>query len=304
MVFVILPKIFNTKTVEKIVNLYVKTIIMHINTKLKYKKKDDSKVQVLLVLIDGLRPDAITKKYCPIIYSLAESGVCAKNAFTLNPPITLPSILSMFYSADSSEHGIVHNNWDEYSCKKPSLMKVLEGQGYKTAFINSWPTFYRLRTQFTEYILAGEGTEDPKDDLVVAEIAEKYIQKNGLDFLVVYFGGVDILGHKHGWMSEEYLNQVGVIDKFLGDILKKAHPDCTTFIVSDHGGEDYNHDNALSDKIMRITWIAQGTKIKKGYILEKNITHLDLAPTITGMYSIEADLLWAGESVASEISYL
>lgn len=272
--------------------------------KLKYKKKNDSQVQMLLVLIDGLRPDAITEKNCPTLYLLAKEGVWAENAFTLNPPITLPSFLSMFYSSDASEHGIVHNNWDEFSCKKPSLMKVLEGQGYKTAFINSWPTFYGLRTQFTEYILAGEGTAGPKDDLVVAEIAKKYVQKNSLDFLVVYFGGVDILGHKYGWMSQEYFNQVGVIDKFLGDILKKAHPDCTTFIVSDHGGEDYNHDNALSDKIMRITWIAQGAKIRKGHILEKNITHLDLAPTIAEMFGVESDSLWTGESVASEIRYL
>lgn len=283
-----------------IVSFVINIIAMGIDTK-KSINKNNGQVSVLLVVVDGLRPDAVTEKNCPTLYLLAKEGVWAENAFTLNPSITLPSFLSMFYSSDASEHGVILNSWDGFSCKKASLMQQLKKHGRTSTFINSWPIFNRFRTQFKEYIFIGEGAFNLQDDLLVAESAERYIQMDGLDLLVVYFGGVDIVGHKYGWMSQEYLNQVGVVDEALNSILKKAHQDCTTFVVSDHGGYGNNHNDTSDKLIMRTTWLVHGAKIRRGHILEKEITHLDLAPTIVEMFGVESDSLWAGESVASEI---
>ena len=67
---------------------------------------------VVLMMIDGLRPDAISPARCPNLEALRRSGAWTFKAQSVMPSITLPCHMSIFHSIPPSQHGIISNdNW-------------------------------------------------------------------------------------------------------------------------------------------------------------------------------------------------
>src|SRR5690349_13962728 len=65
--------------------------------------------RVLLVSIDGLRPDLVLRAKAPMIVSLMDRGCFSLWATTTAVAITLPSHTSMLTGVTPSEHGIDWN---------------------------------------------------------------------------------------------------------------------------------------------------------------------------------------------------
>ena len=85
------------------------------------------------------------------------------------------------------------------------------------------------------------------------------------DFCFVYLGVVDIAGHNHGWMSAEYIEQIGIADRAIGILLRQLETanllDRYFILVqSDHGGHDKTHGTDMPEDLT-IPWIAAGAKV-------------------------------------------
>lgn len=67
--------------------------------------------KVILISIDGLRPDAVETCGHPFVNTLRENGCYSPDASSVVPPVTLPAHTSIFYSVPPIRHGIITNDY-------------------------------------------------------------------------------------------------------------------------------------------------------------------------------------------------
>jgi hypothetical protein len=67
--------------------------------------------RVLIISIDGLRPDLIDLAPMPILSALMQEGAYTLNAQTIHPSATLPAHASMLTGLCPDQHGV---NWNDY----------------------------------------------------------------------------------------------------------------------------------------------------------------------------------------------
>ena len=67
--------------------------------------------KVVLVLVDGLRPDGLLKCGNPFAQTLIEKSSHAPDAASVFPSVTLPCHMSLFHSVDPDRHGILTNTY-------------------------------------------------------------------------------------------------------------------------------------------------------------------------------------------------
>jgi predicted AlkP superfamily pyrophosphatase or phosphodiesterase len=110
------------------------------------------KEQVILISIDGLRPDFYLNKDwpAPILQHMAKNGVHAKAVKGIFPSVTYPSHTTIISGLPPSDHGIYYNSpfepdgatgkwyWEYESIKTPTLFSLSREAGLTSAAI-SWP---------------------------------------------------------------------------------------------------------------------------------------------------------------------
>ncbi|HEU0293269.1 MAG TPA: alkaline phosphatase family protein [Anaerolineales bacterium] len=252
---------------------------------------------VVFIMLDGVRPDALTTANCPTLNSLHGRGASTMQARSVMPSITLPCHTSIFHSVPPTRHGISSNTFVPMARPLPGLVEVARAAGKRVAFFYNWEQLRDLaRPGNIHYSYFRDSAYQPDgDDETVLE-ATRFIQKDKPDFAFIYIGTVDTVGHDYGWMSDEYLNQLNHIDSLLGDFFASLPADYASIIHSDHGGHDRNHGTG-SDEDMLIPWMAAGPGIKKGYTIQSPVSLLDTAPTIVRLLDIQPHREWEGRCV-------
>ena len=202
------------------------------------------KPTVVFVMIDGLRPDAVTQEHCPALAALLARGAYSLQAVSVMPCITLPCHMSIFHSVPPTRHGVTTNDWSPMARPLPGLVDVIHAAGLRAAFIYNWEPLRNLNQPGTlsfSYFRYNVHTSD--GDLVNADIAARIIADDRPDFTFVYFGTVDETGHAYGWLSAEYLAQITKVDRALNSVLQALPDDAYILIQSDHGrGHDHSVD--------------------------------------------------------------
>src|SRR5437762_7656917 len=74
--------------------------------------------RVVVISLDGLRPDAITTTFAPTLLRIAKEGAATATAETQFPSLTLPSHTSMVTGLTPEHHGI---NWNDDTTSHPSV---------------------------------------------------------------------------------------------------------------------------------------------------------------------------------------
>ena len=69
------------------------------------------KDKVILISIDGMRPDGMLKCGNPFVEKLKRISSYTFNARTVNPSVTLPCHMSLFHSVTPERHGIITNTF-------------------------------------------------------------------------------------------------------------------------------------------------------------------------------------------------
>src|SRR5215510_7057378 len=164
---------------------------------------------VIFIMLDGVRPDAITTANCPTLNSLRERGASTFQARSVMPSITLPCHTSIFHSVPPTRHGITSNDWRPMARPLPGLFDVASAAGKRCAFFYNWEELRDLgRPGSLEMSYFRDTDRQPDGDQIIAEEAVRYLAAAQPDFAFVYLGTVDSAGHHYGWMSEGYLAQV------------------------------------------------------------------------------------------------
>ena len=254
-------------------------------------------MSVVLVLIDGLRPDAIDLARTPRIAALAQRGAATMRASSIMPSITLPCHTSIFHSVPPGRHGITTNDWRPMARPLPGLFDLASAAGKRCAFFYNWEELRDVgRPGSLEMSYFRDTDRQPDGDQIIAEESARYLAAAQPDFAFVYLGTVDNAGHHYGWMSEGYLAQVATVDAALGALLDALPAESSVLLQSDHGGHERNHGTELPED-MTIPWIVAGPGIRQGHTIEAPVSLLDTAPTLARLLRIAPHRDWEGRCV-------
>ena len=234
---------------------------------------------VVIVSIDGLRPDVITPDM-KALHRLFLQGSSAKVARTINKSATLPSHASMVSGVDSTEHGLDFNAYkpDRGNITRPTLFSVAHGAGLPTYMFVGKAKLKHLLGKPTDAELKIAGIHCKR---VVREATPTLQQlKRGLFFM--HFADPDSAGHRSGWMSDEYVAAAHAADVCLDEVMniieQSGRMERTLLLVtSDHGGHGRSHGTRM-EVDQRIPWYAWGAAARKGRT-KRDVHTLDTAPT-------------------------
>ncbi len=254
---------------------------------------------IVLVMIDGVRPDALALADCPNLNGLRRRGAWTLTASSVMPSMTLPCHMSIFHSVTPGRHGITTNEWQPMARPLPGLVDLARLAGRRCAFFYNWEQLRHLSQAGSlhfSYFRDNVYSDLSNGDQVIAGEAARYIASDRPDFVFVYLGTVDTVGHLHGWMSPEYLAQLQRVDGAIGTLLAGLPQDSTVLLQSDHGGHERTHGTDAPED-MTIPWLAAGPGIRSGYQIESPVSLLDTAPTLARLLGLTPHHEWEGRCV-------
>ncbi|MGE0480695.1 MAG: alkaline phosphatase family protein [Phycisphaerae bacterium] len=233
--------------------------------------------RVVLISVDGLRPDAITPDVAPALTTLRDGGIAA-TAFNDLPSATLPNHASMLTGLVGDVHGLVANFDLPGKIRFPTLFDFAAASSLRSAFFASKSKLRYLAPDRALEVLEITGELEP-----LAESVVNVLRPDGPDLVFVHLREPDSTGHAHGWMSPEYLGAVARSDQQIARIVAAARADTTRdtyfLVTADHGGEGLNHFLNLNVN-REIPWIVHGPGIAAGVRLEGAVSIVDTTPTV------------------------
>ena len=253
-------------------------------------------MKVLLILVDGMRPDALDSVE-PAQKMKRESSY-ALDAQTVFPSVTLPCHMSLFHSVDPQRHGTTDNTYMPQVRPIRGICEVLERAELQSAFFYNWEQLRDLSRPGTlafSYLAALGRIGYEKSNQMVTEAAISYIRENEPDFAFVYLGWVDEAGHREGWMSPEYIRAVEESWKSIERLKGAVSEEYTVIVTADHGGHDRHHGSTMPED-MTIPVFFKGKDFEPGKALT-GVSIKDIAPTIIRLLGAKSPSEWEGRSL-------
>jgi predicted AlkP superfamily pyrophosphatase or phosphodiesterase len=251
----------------------------------------------LFVMLDGLRPDAIAAADCPTLQGLIDRGASTMTASSVMPSVTLPCHTSIFHSVPPTRHGVTTNDWQPMARPVSGLLDVAKAAGRRCAAIYNWEPLRNLgRPNALDAVHFRDCSYDMAGDDWVTEAAIHHLTHHATDFAFIYYGTVDVAGHDHQWMSDEYLRQAERVDRNLGSLLAALPTETHLITQADHGGHDRGHGTAMPED-MTIPWIIAGPQIRQGHRIEQSVSLLNTAPTLARLLELQPPRDWEGSCV-------
>jgi predicted AlkP superfamily pyrophosphatase or phosphodiesterase len=259
--------------------------------------------KILLIILDGCRPDALQQANIPRLDSLWQTGAYTWNARTVMPSVTLPCHNTMFRSVSPQKHGVGADNvFRQSAAAFPSITDVAKLGNKRTGMFYSWEQLRDLSAPGSlDISYCVNATYGDDNDTPVARVAAAYLAERQPDFCVLYLGDIDITGHLHGWMSPEYIAAIETNDGAVGIVLDALEAagirnQYTILVQADHGGHDTDHGTDMPED-MTIPWIINGVGVKPGHIIESPVNMADTPATIAHLLELERPAVWEGQPV-------
>jgi predicted AlkP superfamily pyrophosphatase or phosphodiesterase len=253
---------------------------------------------VVIFVVDGLRPDALKQAKVPVMEGLIKRGSSTMKAQTVTPSLTLPAFASMLTGLPVEQHGV---NWNEYEAprgfiKAPTVFEIASFNGGKwgAIFIQKEKLLHIAKPDRRVMLtLCSINESNCTAKKVAADVITAY--RNASDsrkpsLFLIHLAETDTAGHADGWMSKPYLKAVEDVDRAIGAIIKgfkdlELYEKTTFIITSDHGGHGTTHGTTMPED-MTIPWIAAGPGIKAGYTIKQPVLLMDTAATVMRAFGI------------------
>ncbi|MBE6535417.1 MAG: hypothetical protein E7677_02185 [Ruminococcaceae bacterium] len=255
------------------------------------------KNKVILISIDGMRPDGMRECGNPYVKELEKICAYTYSAQSVNPSVTLPCHYSMAHSVTPQRHGILTNTYVPEVRPVTGIFEKIKHAGGISAMFYGWeqlrdiarPGALKFATYINAYMKESVDTE-------LTGEAIKTISENKPDFAFLYLVDTDDKGgHDCGWMSEEYLCRVSIAIDNVKRVFESFSNEYSIIIMSDHGGHDRSHGSTMPEDMI-IPLFFYGKDFMAGELTQE-LSLLNIAPTIAKLMEIEADRDWEGSSV-------
>lgn len=252
--------------------------------------------KVILILVDGMRPDGYLGCGNPYAQKLIEESEYSMKAQTVFPSVTLPCHISLFYGVAPDRHGTTTNDFAPQVRPVKGLIEHIHDAGGKCGSFYNWEQLRDVsKPGHLDRVFYVDQMKLENADGVVTDYCIDYIEKEDPDFVFLYLGFTDEMGHWNGWMSEEYLttvnNAVSCIEK-----VKNRFGDTHDIIVTaDHGGHMRGHGSDTVED-MTIPILFSGPSFRKNVELD-NLNIMDIAPTVCKILGAPTSPEWEGKSI-------
>ena len=213
---------------------------------------------VILISLDGFRPDYLDRYEAPTLRRLAAEGVRAEGMMPSFPSKTFPNHYTVVTGLYPENHGIVANTMYDPAFDASFRMSdraavrdgrwwggepiwvTLEQQGQKSAPF-FWPgSEAEIKGTRPSYWLPFDNSMVPEARIeqVMAWLALPAAERP--TFITLYFSNVDSQGHRHGPGSAEAAQAVRDVDGYLGSLVGRLetaglYDQVNLIVVADHG---------------------------------------------------------------------
>ena len=254
--------------------------------------------KVLLISIDGMRPDGLKASGNPYLKKLEELCAYTYSASSMVPSVTFPCHFSMTHSVTPQRHGILTNTYVPQVRPVKGLFEKIKEAGGVCAMFYGWdplrdialPTALKIATYINAYM-------EESADTAITDACERAIERYKPDFAFLYMVDTDEKGgHDNGWMSEEYLRRISIAVDNVKRMIDRFGDEYRVIIMSDHGGHDRSHGSTMPED-MTIPLFFYGPEFTPGEIKDRELSLLDIAPTVTAVLGIAPDPEWEGRSL-------
>ncbi|PID61258.1 MAG: hypothetical protein CR986_03070 [Ignavibacteriae bacterium] len=225
--------------------------------------------KVLIIGIDGCRPDALMKAYTPNIDTLLSNSTYSLDALTKPPTVSATGWSSILTGVWGDKHGATdHNNFGHtHYDKYPDIFKFIEdyNPNLNTASLVVW-------NPINDKIVNHADFEKNFDkDSAMAEAVAKRIENGSDDVMFIHFDDVDHSGHSNGFdpSIKPYIQTIEATDVLIGKILKSMrkrpnfkNEEWLIMVTPDHGGTIKGSHGGKSFEERNIFFIASGDKVK------------------------------------------
>ena len=246
--------------------------------------------KVILISVDGMRPDSVTACGHPFAGELMAQSAYTLEGWSVDPSVTLPCHMSMFYSQIPQRHGVLTNTYTPPVRPVDGIAELAHKAGKTCGAFYSWEPIRHIWQ--SESMVCSLFLGFPDSDRLLTKALLSLPSAQQPDFLFLHLGETDLQGHRHGWMSPEYLAQVSVALGCAEQIARAAAPGTHIILTADHGGHGYLHGEPCPED-MTIPLFLLGPSFRPGQIPGK-AGLLDIAPTVARLLNLSAPADWQG----------
>lgn len=258
--------------------------------------------RVIVIGIDGMgnSPQMIN---LPGIDRVFSRGLYTFNGKTEFPPKSGAVWGTILHGVLPNEHNITNDSAKKHRFPNdspyPSIFSIIRKKwpGASLASICKWPAINRgiIEHGIDVYFRKGSDNSILKKDI-------NYIKKNDFSLLFTVFDDVDHTGHKNGYFTDEFFEQVKKTDqqvlKIINEIEAKGwFADSLIMIVTDHGGGGGTPKNHGVDhpKDMTVCFGMRGPGIPHAEI--QNFRNCDIPSIVLSALNIEKPANWQGRTL-------
>ncbi len=275
---------------KKIILLFIFLLVFGLSISAQ-KPIKDLKPTVVLISLDGFRPDYLDKYKPPNLNELAKKGVRAKWLIPSFPTKTFPNHYTIATGLYPDHHGIIENNvYDaefdaEFHLNERDEVQNPRWWGGEPIWVTAEKQGQIAASYFfpgTETPISGvrptfwkEYDGDIPNNVRVDTVLSWFDLPVGKrpTIYTMYFSDTDDAGHRYTPDSEKTKDAVLNLDQTIGRFIKglkkrKIDKKVNIIIVSDHGMAAYNPRDAIildemfdTDLAERIFWVGEFTQI-------------------------------------------
>lgn len=223
--------------------------------------------KVIMIGIDGTRPDALLTANTPALDDLIANGIYSPDALNDDITISGPGWSAILCGVWSDKHMVTGNNFTSNNyASYPHIFKLINDHDptLHTVSICNWnPINDNITLNHADYKL------NVSSDLEVATQASSYLSLNDPDILFLHFDDVDHAGHSYGFSPTiaEYIAAIEGVDAHVETVMQAieqrptyANEDWLVLVTTDHGGLGNSHGGtSMEEQVVFV--IASGDSI-------------------------------------------
>lgn len=278
-----------------------------------FSSKDAPSSRVLVIGIDGLRPDALAAARTPNLDRLIRNGAFSDTTqilgerYRANDTISGPGWSSFLTGVWADKHGVHDNSFEgkDYD-RYPHFFSRLK-QRFPQARTGSFVDWAPIDTHVVtgadvKKVYPANGAENySEQDSNIARDAAAFLAQDDPHATMVYFGAIDETGHKHGFHPtvSQYIQAIEKIDGHVGQLVQAmqgranfTEEDWLVVVSTDHGGRGTGHGGGHDVPEIRTTFlIVSGPSAVIGK-LEKPTYVVDAAVTALAHLGVASEPEW------------
>jgi len=265
--------------------------------------------KVLLIGVDGVRPDVLAEVATPNIDSLAGAGAFTATARTGMPSVSGPSWSSMLTGVWPEKHGVVDNDFGgkRYDLYPDFLTRIEQVRPELATFaVVDWKPLGAADDSMptigdgvdVKHVLDGYEVGWPEGDERSVALAVEHLATADPDALFVYLGNPDEVSHEHESIGQEYRDAIALADAQVGRLVAAvkarstyAQEDWLVLVTTDHGRTADGGHGGDTPEERTIFFLAHGPSAVVGTPPD-TVQIVDVAVTALAHLGIAADPAW------------